>query len=101
MKAPCLQGSVVGSDCGGISVAPSRNAGHPICAPRKNEQILYRAALQHPRDVKLSFASLPLPRCVVQDGLEIPTSDEKVEYVVGIGKLWRSLRRHESIQKTL
>jgi hypothetical protein len=37
----------------------------------------------------------------MQNSLKVQASDEKLEYVVGIRKLWRSPRRHESIQKTL
>jgi hypothetical protein len=42
-----------------------------------------------------------LPLQEMRNSLKVPASDEKLQYVVGIRKPWRSPRRHESIQKTL
>jgi hypothetical protein len=71
--APGAERPIVGSYCGGVSVAVSRNAGRPVGSPRENEQILNPSSLQHPtkRGPRLSSSAPVLLR---RGGLRQPPS---------------------------
>jgi hypothetical protein len=101
VNPPDIERPIIGSYSRRVTVAVCWNPGMPVSTTRENEQILNRSSLQHPGRVNLALALLHFTLCTVENGINVPASNQPSENIVRTRQFRRRSGRRQCLQKSL